>query len=262
MTRQEQRQRHAQIWAMQCAGATDADVVAAFGVSRYTAQSVRYMNGKRNPRGRKKSPAIEARNAAIRDCFVAGETLQQIGDAHGLTRERVRQILEGDFGLTGDQGGAVIRRFLTAPRRVRSATDERYVRSLRCTRQRYLELTGNRYRSVDLHALRFARQAINARRRGIPFELTFEQWWSLWQQSGHYADRSRGGYIMGRIGDTGPYAVNNVYICTAAQNAHDQYFSEKPRKKAIKIHAQPRVLGDVFVPTQALWPEVADKVAA
>jgi hypothetical protein len=61
----------------------------------------------------------------------------------------------------------------------------------------------------------------NAKKRGIAFELTFEQWWSLWEP--HFAKRgtSRGKLVMCRTGDQGPYALGNVRIATGAENIRE-----------------------------------------
>jgi hypothetical protein len=64
----------------------------------------------------------------------------------------------------------------------------------------------------------FRQQRSNARRRGIGFFLTFDEWWSIWQKSGMYEHRGPGGYVMHRIGDDGNYEVDNVEIISATEN--------------------------------------------
>lgn len=61
----------------------------------------------------------------------------------------------------------------------------------------------------------------NARRRGIAWEMTFREWWEVWEASGKWGvrGRSKGGWVMGRRGDVGPYKVGNVYICDHSENA-------------------------------------------
>jgi hypothetical protein len=63
---------------------------------------------------------------------------------------------------------------------------------------------------------KFKQQKASARRRGISFLLSFEQWWGIWEASGKWEQRgkSKGNYCMARYGDKGPYAVKNVFICT------------------------------------------------
>ena len=57
-------------------------------------------------------------------------------------------------------------------------------------------------------------QKRNAEKRDIPFLLTFEEWYQIWQKSGHLENRGRGKgkYVMCRNNDIGPYDINNVYI--------------------------------------------------
>lgn len=55
--------------------------------------------------------------------------------------------------------------------------------------------------------------------RNIGWELTLWQWWTIWQDSGHWDERGSGrGYQMCRKGDVGPYAVGNVFIGPGVEN--------------------------------------------
>lgn len=60
----------------------------------------------------------------------------------------------------------------------------------------------------------------HAQGSGILFLLTFEQWLGIWLDSGHLSERGcrKGQYVMGRVGDQGPYSVTNVKIITVEQN--------------------------------------------
>jgi hypothetical protein len=51
--------------------------------------------------------------------------------------------------------------------------------------------------------------------RKITFLLTLEEWWDVWQRSGHWHEhgRQKDQYFMARIDDAGPYATWNVRIC-------------------------------------------------
>lgn len=51
---------------------------------------------------------------------------------------------------------------------------------------------------------------------GIPFTLTFEQWWELWEP--HWEERGIGGKVMCRTADKGGYELGNVRIDTQANN--------------------------------------------
>lgn len=58
----------------------------------------------------------------------------------------------------------------------------------------------------------------NAGLRGVGFELTVWEWWTLWRDSGHWYERSHSGYHMCRKGDLGAYAAGNVFIGPASVN--------------------------------------------
>ena len=77
----------------------------------------------------------------------------------------------------------------------------------------------------------YARQKAMAKVREIDWQLTFEEWWNIWEQSGKYEQRGRGRgkYVMSRKGDTGPYAVNNVYIQLHETNNTEAH-KGKPQK--------------------------------
>lgn len=72
---------------------------------------------------------------------------------------------------------------------------------------------------------RFVTQKANAQRRDIPWELTFEQWWQLWKESGKWEQRGRtyGCYVMARLNDEGPYALGNVRIILHQKNSKEAY---------------------------------------
>ena len=66
----------------------------------------------------------------------------------------------------------------------------------------------------------YTSQKHTARKRDIPFLLSFEEWVDIWQSSGKLAERGRGSdkYCMARHGDIGPYSINNVSIITNHEN--------------------------------------------
>jgi hypothetical protein len=66
--------------------------------------------------------------------------------------------------------------------------------------------------------------------RGIPFLLSFGQWWSIWQRSGHWDERGkrRGQYQMARFADQGPYELGNVRVCTVTENHQEQQNIGRP----------------------------------
>ena len=70
----------------------------------------------------------------------------------------------------------------------------------------------------------FASQKCAARRRGILFLMTFEQWTDVWKSSGvfHLRGRKRSQYCMARFQDQGFYEVGNVRIITNEENHAEQ----------------------------------------
>ena len=72
-----------------------------------------------------------------------------------------------------------------------------------------------------------------AKARQIDFLLTFDEWWDIWQKSGHWDERGRrtGEYVMSRIGDIGPYAIGNVFIQLSSQNVKDSLNKPETREK-------------------------------
>jgi hypothetical protein len=76
----------------------------------------------------------------------------------------------------------------------------------------------------------------NAKRRGIPFLLTFEQWNSIWRESGKWDQRGKrkGQYCMARHGDTGPYADGNVKITTKEENQAESTHPLQNKRRVIR----------------------------
>lgn len=170
-------------------------------------------------RGRKISTRKDERSADMRLMYEEGNTLIQIGQKYGITRERVRQILTRDYGTRAKDGGKAE----TGRRKRREFHKKRDARCLKywgCTYRQYrsvLKMEGKPTRCW--HA-----QRQNAAKRSIAWELNLWQWWKLWQQSGHWSERGRGnGYCMCRLNDVGPYSVDNVYIATGGDNMRDYW---------------------------------------
>lgn len=71
---------------------------------------------------------------------------------------------------------------------------------------------------------KYSIQKRKAKQRKIEFNLSFDEWWKLWQDSGHWDERSQTGYVMCRTNDEGPYAIDNVRIDKASNNALENYY--------------------------------------
>ena len=60
----------------------------------------------------------------------------------------------------------------------------------------------------------FIQQRNQANYRLETWTITFEEWWDIWEKSGHWDQRGckQGQYCMSRIGDQGEYSSTNVFI--------------------------------------------------
>jgi hypothetical protein len=75
----------------------------------------------------------------------------------------------------------------------------------------------------DLLKNKFWNHRRRAKHRGIPFLFTFDEWLSIWKDSGHFHERGnkRGQYVMARYNDKGAYEIGNVKIITAGENVSE-----------------------------------------
>jgi hypothetical protein len=164
-------------------------------------------------------PGTLARAQDMRQRYEDGETLEQIGQRYNLTRERVRQILTKSFGTTGRDGGQA-EQARSKRREFHKKRDARSMKTWGCTYRQYCSLL----RRPDRPTYAYWAQVKNAQKRKIAWELSLWQWWKIWEQSGHWAERGRGhGYCMCRLNDVGPYSVDNVYIATGSDNMKDYW---------------------------------------
>jgi hypothetical protein len=85
----------------------------------------------------------------------------------------------------------------------------------------------------DIIVRTYNQQKDNAKRRGIPFDLTFSEWGQIWLDSGHFGDWGRRGheYCMARFEDEGAYTIGNVKIITASENHAEIQFSDEARAR-------------------------------
>lgn len=88
------------------------------------------------------------------------------------------------------------------------------------------------WRDANLEKFAYMKHRQDAKERGVPFLMTFEQWWSIWDASGKWSERghSTGQYVMARFGDKGGYEVGNVRICTCSENVSERHEIERKRR--------------------------------
>lgn len=172
----------------------------------------------------------DSRANLMRDMYKSGKTLEQVGAAFGVTRERVRQILQKQFEFSRADGGQAVKSFLGVRDKSEKNAQKLAARVARDFAKwgmptEQLDAISDLPRSDHRHPIRkYECQRKNANVRGIEWCFTFKQWWDIWQGSGKWESRGRGkGYCMARYGDTGPYSEGNVEIITIGQNFSDSY---------------------------------------
>lgn len=84
-------------------------------------------------------------------------------------------------------------------------------------------------KNTSIAETRYDQQRWRAHTRKIQFNLSFTEWWDIWQKSGHWEDRGRrvDQYVMSRVGDSGAYEVGNVFIQTQKENASNGQLGKK-----------------------------------
>jgi hypothetical protein len=161
-------------------------------------------------------------------------TLREIGSHYGMTRERVRQ-LTSRHGLNRRSGGMHKSSVDNKARKAANVAARRDARAILYYGCPYAELLAlndrQKPRIGTSNAGKFRIQKNNALVRGVVWAITFPQWMQVWQGSGHWQERGRArdAYVMARRGDTGPYALGNVYITTLAGNTSDYQSTLKRR---------------------------------
>jgi hypothetical protein len=72
---------------------------------------------------------------------------------------------------------------------------------------------------------KYSVQKRHAKQRQIDWQFSFEEWWSMWEESGHWDNRGvgKGQYCMSRFGDRGPYSPTNCEIKLSTDNNLESY---------------------------------------
>lgn len=84
----------------------------------------------------------------------------------------------------------------------------------------------------------FKQQKARAKRRGIGWELTFQQWIEWWGADIERRGRRQNCLQMQRRADAGPYAIGNIYKGTPQKNANTQgaVARNRAQEKAKRAH--------------------------
>jgi DNA-binding CsgD family transcriptional regulator len=172
--------------------------------------------------------ALQGRNEKMIALYREGKTLEEIGLAYGLTRERVRQIL-AKCGVTKQQGGRSLRARTRDAMRVekrRAKRDANALETYGCDYDTAVSLNdGLGLRGEGTKSRFFTQQRLSAKNRGIEWKLTFPEWCAFWQDSGKWdlRGRGKGHYCMSRFLDSGAYELGNIKICSNEENIREGY---------------------------------------
>ncbi len=166
---------------------------------------------------------LDKRNDEIVRLYKECYTLQEIGDKFGVSRERVRQILRSRkvSALAGGASKRAAKRLEGLARRRERRCRERW--GISHAEYRHLRSMDKEFKKTPMGLYKKQRQ--NAVDRGIGWRLSFVEWLSIWEESGHLEARGRakGQYVMTRIGDVGDYRAGNVRIQTCTENIKEMW---------------------------------------
>jgi hypothetical protein len=80
----------------------------------------------------------------------------------------------------------------------------------------------------------YAIHKCSAKKRGVEFVLTFEEWRDWWGDDFANRGKAKGKLVMARHGDEGPYALGNIKKITCSENLRERHeFSRKSKDKAM-----------------------------
>lgn len=87
-------------------------------------------------------------------------------------------------------------------------------------------------------------QKMDAKRRGVSFLLSYDDWLRIWRESGHLEERGCrcGEYVMARFNDTGPYSTTNVRIAQVEEN-HAEAWARPEQRAAYAERARKGLSG-------------------
>jgi DNA-binding CsgD family transcriptional regulator len=173
----------------------------------------------------------------MKKLYRSGKTLEEIGNEFGLTRERVRQLMQ----MKAKDGGKSVRSLLVQKEKAehKKIEGERSSHRVYGCSAKIVEtiqgaLSKTTYGSPCVTYIQHKKAAFD---KATEWQFTLETWWRIWQGSGKWPLRGRGRdrYCMARIGDTGPYSPDNVHIITNAENSAESY--DKHPSQARMAHA-------------------------
>lgn len=212
------------------AGMTRIQVADDMGISYQTVCRHTRDLGRVGPQGRRKGmkvkkthEQIESENARAIDMlarYQRGETLDKIGQSYGVTRERVRQIVKKNFGITGKDGG------------IRVAAQAKRQKEWEKFNARWEHKLGGPYRewfSLPNHIrLKYSAHKRNARKiHNTTWHIKPLEWWGLFKAAGAVPSKM---VWLTRKNNSLPFTVENCFVATRGE-VLNRAWAGKPRKE-------------------------------
>lgn len=180
---------------------------------------------------RRKAPSPSITDEQIAARYHAGETLEQLGDVVGVTRERIRQRLKR-IGVSYMVGG---RHELLQASRLAARVENRQLKRAEYERRRGFtpeqrEAAINEGFHKDAFLIWQSKRQ-NILREGGEWNLTYLQWLQVWKDSGRIAEHGKDKHgaqaIMVAKDRSKPWEVGNVHIVTYGDLVSEMPVQEK-----------------------------------
>ena len=154
----------------------------------------------------------QSRNDSICTEFIGGKTTGELAKIYGISPQRICQIL-ADNNVSASQGGRAVT--LGVVKQYHIERDRCYMKKHGITyedfkrlRKEVSPINGH----IPFNIYRETKRAL--KRKGVKVDMTFPDWWSLWEKSGlwkHYGNRD-GQYVMVLKPRCHIFKVGNVEI--------------------------------------------------
>jgi len=144
-------------------------------------------------------------------------TMQDISDELGISKQRVHQILKSNNIKANDGGKKLKIKLSKAQKKINNKQKRQrsILRQYGCTEKEALMINGGKpLNTVGTPAYKYKCYCHNLNKKDIDCNLSFPEWYSVWQKSGKYGQMKpgRGGYSLVRKDTSAPASVGNVEV--------------------------------------------------